>query len=404
MEIRKDLARDIFNILGDVFEDGTHASTALSRALDVHHDWSDKKRALLSNTVYDIIRNWRQLWTSLGRKGSLEDRHLWLLLGAYLIMRGENVPRSPEYKGLQIGKVKGRLERGKGYRPVRESVPDWLDRVGEQELEDDWDDLLHSLNTYPELAVRCNTLKINRTDLGKKLKEEGHETRTVEWAPDALVFEQKCNVFRLKCFREGLFEVQDPASQMVSAFLDVGPKMVVVDACAGQGGKTLHISSLMNNNGRIIALDDTAWKLDELKKRASRAGAQNIETRHVTGTKTYKRMKGKADRLLMDVPCSGLGSLRRNPDIKWSLSKNDMERLKGLQRKILLDYSQLLKPGGRIVYATCSVLPSEGEEQVRWFIKETGSTFKLLEEKRLRPDSDGFDGFYMASLELIKGM
>jgi len=399
LELRRDFAREIISAIIEVIGKKRHASSAIGNTLSANPDWTDRQRALFSNTVYDIIRYWRPLWSGLGREPSLEERDLWHLLGAYQIRRGERPENRPEFRGLGPERVKKRLERAKANRAVRESIPDWMDRLGQEELGEAWDNILHSLNTYPSLAIRVNTSKIKKNDLRKKFRDRGHETSTVEWAPDALVFKQRFNIFRSEEFKEGLFEVQDPASQAVAPLLDARSGMRVLDACAGQGGKTLHLSCLMQNKGQILAIDDVQWKLNELKKRARRAGAQNVGTKLVEGTKSYKRMKGSFDRILMDVPCSGLGALRRNPDIKWSLDPETIDRLKGIQREILSSYSPLLKPGGRMVYATCSVLPSEGEEQVHWFLREKEGEFRFISEKRLRPDKEGFDGFYMALIE-----
>ncbi|MBN1390938.1 MAG: RsmB/NOP family class I SAM-dependent RNA methyltransferase [Candidatus Thermoplasmatota archaeon] len=403
LELRRDFGQEVISTLKEVLSEGRYASSVIGDALSKNPEWSDRQRALFSNSVYDIIRYWRLLWNGLGREPSFDDRGLWHVLGAYQIKKGEEVERRPEYRGLSPDRVKKRLERARMNRAVRESVPDWMDKLGEEEIGEDWDDILHSSNTYSELAIRVNTLKTNKADLRKRLRASGHEAVPVEWAPDALVFKQKFNIFRSPEFQEGLFEVQDPASQAVAPFLDVRPGMKVADACAGQGGKTLHLSCLMQNTGRLLAMDDVEWKLDELRKRARRAGVQNAETKLITGTKSYKRLKGTMDRLLLDVPCTGLGSLRRNPDIKWSLDAGTLERLKELQKQILISYSPLLKPGGKMVYATCSILPSEGEEQVRWFLGEKNPGFELVSERRLRPDKEGFDGFYMALLERCKG-
>jgi 16S rRNA (cytosine967-C5)-methyltransferase len=400
LEIRKDFAQEIFETLREILEKGRHASSVIGEGQKRNPEWSDRQRALFSNTIYDIIRYWRFLWTSLGMDPSFKDRDLWHLLGAYTVKRGEELDGRSEFRGLRADKVIRRIERIKIDRCVRESIPDWIDDLGQKELGEHWDSILHALNTYPSLSIRVNTLKTLKGDLKTKLRNSGHDTNTVTWAQNALVFRKKFNVFRSEEFQEGLFEVQDPASQIVSEFLGAEPGMNVIDACAGQGGKTLHLSCLMENKGRLIAMDDVEWKLMELRKRAKRAGSQNIEAKLVTGTKSYKRMKGKADRLLLDVPCSGLGALRRNPDIKWSLTPETLEKLRKLQREILLSYSPLLKSGGRMVYATCSILPSEGEEQVRWFIREMQGKFRLVKEKRTRPDLDGFDGFYMALMEM----
>ena len=174
--------------------------------------------------------------------------------------------------------------------------------------------------------------------------------------------------------------------------------MRVIDACAGGGGKTLHLAALMKNKGRIIAMDTEAWKLDELKKRARRAGVGNIEPRVIESSKTIKRLENSADRLLLDVPCSGLGVIKRNPDAKWKLTPEFMERVKELQQHILADYSTMLKTNGLMVYSTCSLLPSENEKQVEKFLESRKDKFELLEQKWLKP-SEGFDGFYMALIQ-----
>ena len=229
------------------------------------------------------------------------------------------------------------------------------------------------------------------------LIKEGIETENLSNNPDALVLSKRKNVFTSQAFKDGMFEVQDASSQLVAPFMDLKEGMRVIDACAGAGGKTLHIAALMNNKGRIIALDTEGWKLEELRKRARRAGASNIETRTIDSSKTIKRLENSADRLLLDVPCSGLGVLRRNPDAKWKLSLEFIEKVKILQQKILNDYSIMLKKGGVLVYSTCSILPSENEMQVEKFLSEK-KDFELVEQKSIYPN-EGFDGFFMARIK-----
>jgi 16S rRNA (cytosine967-C5)-methyltransferase len=216
--------------------------------------------------------------------------------------------------------------------------------------------------------------------------------------PSVLVLKQRANVFGLKAFKEGLFEVQDASSQRVAPFLQVEPGMRVIDACAGGGGKTLHLAALMQNKGRILALDVHEWKLAELRRRAARAGVDIAEVRAIESSKTIKRLTNDADRVLLDVPCSGLGVLRRNPDAKWKLSEAEIERLVVQQQEILTRYSAMVKPGGKMVYATCSVLPSENENQVRGFLARHGAAWELEEELKLNPAETGHDGFYAARL------
>ena len=200
----------------------------------------------------------------------------------------------------------------------------------------------------------------------------------------------------------GWFEVQDASSQMVAEFLDVKPGMKVVDTCAGAGGKTLHIASLMENKGQIIAMDIYESKLRKLKIRARRNGVHNVELKVLETTKPVKKLYGKADRVLIDAPCSGLGVLRRNPDAKWKLEPEFLDRIRKTQEDVLNRYSRMVKPGGKMVYATCSVLPSENQDQVDKFLtSDSGKDFKFVKDKKILASEFGYDGFYMALLERI---
>jgi 16S rRNA (cytosine967-C5)-methyltransferase len=185
--------------------------------------------------------------------------------------------------------------------------------------------------------------------------------------------------------------------------MNLEPGLRVVDACAGAGGKTLHIASLMENKGQIIALDIYGNKLNELKRRAKRNGAFNIETRAIETTKVIKKLYDQADRVLIDAPCSGLGVLRRNPDAKWKLQPEFIEEIKKTQQDILQQYSRIVKPGGQLVYATCSILPSENEKQIQDFLaSEFGKEFTFARDKKVLSHKSGYDGFYMALLEREK--
>jgi 16S rRNA (cytosine967-C5)-methyltransferase len=282
---------------------------------------------------------------------------------------------------------------------VKESIPDWLDEMAAQQLPDKWDKTLNWLNRPAQVVLRTNRLKTDRKTLQQALHAEGIDTKAVGDG-DALVLAERQNIFKSPLFKKGWFEVQDYSSQLVAMALAPEPGMRVVDACAGGGGKTLHLAALLQNKGSLIALDTFAWKLDQLRLRARRAGATNIETRPIESRKTIKRLYNSADRLLLDVPCSGLGVLRRNPDTKWKLTPEHIEQLRATQQDIIQSYSPITKPGGRMVYATCSILPAENQDQVRQFLdSEAGKNFHLLEEKSILPQDDGFDGFYIAVLE-----
>ncbi|TAG50429.1 MAG: RsmB/NOP family class I SAM-dependent RNA methyltransferase, partial [Runella slithyformis] len=303
-----------------------------------------------------------------------------------------------EFSGLHQRSIFDRIEESKKIRKVFYSIPDWLDQMGENELSTKWDKEINALNQPASVILRANTLKTTTKRLKNLLAKDEIETLEVADVPTALVLRKRTNIFSSTHFKSGLFEIQDASSQQVATMLDVQPTMRVIDACAGAGGKTLHLAALMENKGKIIAMDTEQWKLDELQKRAKRAGVQNIEIKVIDSNKVVKRLEESADRLLLDVPCSGLGVLRRNPDAKWKLKPSFIESIKDTQRTILKTYSQMLKKGGKMVYATCSILPSESEEQIQWFLEEEKGNFELLEEKRISPTKSGFDGFYMACL------
>lgn len=395
----------IFTALKGIFENNEYADKAIEKVMKANKYWDVRERSFVSEVTYDMVRNWRLLLASSGVEADakLTDRNLWMIFGTYLVFDGYDLPESNYFKGLSEKKVISQLEKFHKIRKIRESLPDWLDEIGEKEIGKDWDKVVRALNQKPTTVLRANSLKTNPKELVKILEEESiADASLISWSPDAVELKFPRNVFRTESFHKGLFEVQDASSQMVSEFLNVQPGMRVVDACAGAGGKTLHLASLMKNKGRIIALDVKAKKLEELKKRASRADVRIVETRTIDSSKVVKRLKDTADRLLLDVPCSGLGVLRRNPDSKWKLNPEEIERVKAIQKEILSNFSDITKVGGKMVYATCSILPSEGEDQIKWFLETTGDKWNLVGEKRYSPDVYHADGFYMALLERKK--
>ena len=395
----------IFAALKDIFEKNVYADKAIEKVMKANKYWDVRERAFVSDVTYDMVRNWRLIVASSGVEpdAKLSDRNLWMIFGAYLVFDGYQLPESNYFKGIHEKKIVSQLEKFHKIRKIRESVPDWLDALGEKELGKDWDKVIRALNQRPTTVLRANSLKTNPKELQTLLEAENiTEASLIVWSPDAVELKFPRNVFRTEAFHKGLFEVQDASSQMVSEFLNVQPGMRVVDACAGAGGKTLHLASLMKNKGRIIALDVKEKKLEELKKRATRADVRIVETRALDSSKVVKRLKDTADRLLLDVPCSGLGVLRRNPDSKWKLNLEEIERVKTIQREILTNFSDITKVGGKMVYATCSILPSEGEDQVQWFLKNVGDKWNLIGEKRYSPEVYHADGFYMALLERLK--
>ncbi|MEM8868709.1 MAG: RsmB/NOP family class I SAM-dependent RNA methyltransferase, partial [Verrucomicrobiota bacterium] len=195
--------------------------------------------------------------------------------------------------------------------------------------------------------------------------------------------------------KEGLVEIQDAGSQMIAPQLDPKAGEFIIDTCAGAGGKTLHLAALIQNQGRILATDVSKRKLQELERRAKRAEATCIETRLIDA-EMVAQFEGQADKLLIDAPCSGLGTLKRQPDLKWRLSQEQLTEVQQTQAELLQSYTRMLKPGGRLVYATCSVLPSENQMQVAPLIQS--GDYTLHAEQILSPAKFHFDGFYTAAL------
>ncbi len=397
--VRPLLVRAVARALQAIFVENRYADKVIEQVLRQNPKAGSRDRAFVAETTYEVVRYYRLYSAILGREPS-EEVHFWQLVGIHLLLQkgDETVFRLAEMRGLSPDDIRHRAEHWRQQRSYRESIPDWLDALGAAQLGARWEETLAWLNRPAEVVLRANRLKIGREALQKHLAAEGIETRPHGDA-EALVLLRRQNVFQTRAFREGLFEVQDYSSQQVAPLLDPQPGMRVVDACAGGGGKTLHLAALMQGKGTIIALDTLGWKLDELRQRARRAGAHNIETRTIEGSKVIKRLYETADRLLLDVPCSGLGVLRRNPDSKWKLSPQFIENLQQTQQHILQQYCRIVKPGGLMAYATCSLLPAENQEQVQRFLQTpAGEGFELCKERTLWPQEEGFDGFYMALL------
>jgi len=406
------LVRAVAQALYSIFQEDRHADKVIEQTLKSNPKAGSRDRAFIAETTYEIVRYYR-LYSEILGKTPENEADYWKIIGIHLLVSGlrstdptsANIPAAlpdwSEFKSLNPKQIRQKATDLIQIRKYRESIPDWLDDLGAVELSDRWDATLASLNRPASVVLRANRLKTDRATLRQLLQAEGINVYPVGEG-DALALQRRQNVFQTKAFKDGLFEMQDYSSQLVAPLLAPGPGMRVVDACAGGGGKTLHLAALMQGKGSLIALDTFSFKLDELKRRARRAGASNIETRPIDSRKIIKRLYNSADRLLLDVPCSGLGVLRRNPDAKWKLRPEAIENLHTLQQDILSAYSPVLKPSGRMVYATCSILPSENQQQVaRFLASEAGKSFKLLEEKRILPQDEGFDGFYMALLEKV---
>ncbi|WOT03684.1 RsmB/NOP family class I SAM-dependent RNA methyltransferase [Shewanella youngdeokensis] len=322
------------------------------------------------------------------------------LLNVWHLFNNLPLPKMQYALKVDEDELATRIAAAKEQPALWDGCPDWLNEMGAAQLGDRWPAERVALTLPAKRFIRVNTLKCTRDDLAKKLRNERVQTVEVEGVDTALEVVSDSALFKTESFKKGWFEQQDAGSQLIASALGAKPGMCVVDACAGAGGKTLSISSQMQGKGRLLAMDVEQWKLDNLKQRARRAGAHNVETRIIASSKTIKRLKMTADRVLLDVPCSGLGVLKRNPDAKWRDTPERLPILVALQKDILQSYSRMVKVGGMLVYATCSIMPEENRDQVDAFLA-TNKHFRFVEDENISPAETGFDGFYYAKLERI---
>ncbi len=391
----------VIDALNFIFNEDEYADKVVEKVLKYDKRWGARDRAFIAETTYDIVR-WKRLYSEIADvKPPFSRPDLFRIWTVWAVLKGIELPDWKQLEPTPTRRIKGRFDELSKIRKYRESVPDWMDQLGESTLGDDlWTKELHALNKQADLILRANTLKTTTIKLHDIFLGLDIDSDFIPGYPHALKLKERTNVFTTEAFKDGLFEVQDASSQLVAEYLDVQPGQRVVDTCAGAGGKSLHLAALMENKGQLIALDIYSKKLSELKRRAKRAGAHNVETRVIESTKVIKKLHNSADRVLIDAPCTGLGVLRRNPDAKWKIQPDFVDTVTATQKQLLLDYSKIVKPGGKLVYATCSILPQENNEQVATFLASPeGSDFSLIKDRNLYASQDGYDGFYMALME-----
>ncbi|MFV0248080.1 MAG: RsmB/NOP family class I SAM-dependent RNA methyltransferase [Tenacibaculum sp.] len=401
MRLYKNLAFAVVDCLHQIFNKGIYANKAVEQALKLDKRKGATDRRFIAETTYDIVRK-KRLYTQLaGLNNTCSSSNLWKIFAVHCVLKQIELPDWSEI--AKVSKEQVELDFANIYkvRKFRESVPDWIDLLGVKQLgEQVWTKEIAALNQQAEVVLRTNTLNINKKRLQKVLAQQGVQTSFIKGYKDALRLKERSNILNTEAFKKGYFEIQDASSQLVAPYLEVEPGMEVIDACAGSGGKTLHLASLMGNQGKITAIDIHESKLKKLKIRAYRNRVYNINTQVVNCKTGIKSLYDKADRVLIDVPCSGLGVLKRNPDYKWKLSPEHLNNLQSKQREILGRYSKTLKSGGLLVYATCSVLASENQENIKLFLNsEAGRYFTFIKDKKVLAHISGYDGFYMALLK-----
>jgi len=380
-----------------------------------------KDRRFIADTYFGTIKNWRRLEALV--RDCFEDvadesiAHEARTIAAFaIVFRGESSEntreafvkfRLPTDALARLADRDRESARLAGFEKderlgILYSFPTWfVNRVSEEYGSENVEAILDSLNGEAPTAIRANTILTSREELQTEFQNVGIEATPSEISPDALVLSKRVNVFGLPEFQRGAFEVQDEASQLVAPFAHIRKTAIkALDACAGAGGKTLHLSALMKNHGEIFATDPDPRKLEALKQRSRRSGAQNIR---IVFPDQQERMLGPDktnwfDLVLLDAPCTGTGTLRRNPGIKWLLTEPMLKELIEKQRMILEENAHFVKPGGTVLYATCSLLKEEGEAQMEWLAK-LHPEFVVEEILRTRPDESGCDGFFVARLK-----
>jgi len=432
-------------ILNRIDEKGAFAEPLLDDALSRDRSSPDHDRKLLTQLVYGTLRMRGRLDWIIGRLYRGDEKHMdaallnILRIGLYQIFFTDRIPdfavvdeaveiakkMHPRGAGLVNAVLRTALREkpyiaypdpGKDpahHVSIVHSHPRWLAEKWMGTLGiDETIALCGADNETPPLTIRVNRLKTTRDQLGKELIDEGYKVQSTAFSPDGLNIQIPGPVRGLRHFREGYFQIQDEASQMVACLLDPMPGERIMDVCSGAGVKTTHLAEIMGNRGRIVALDIHEGKLKALKGLAGRLGATIIETLGGdAGVDQGDDFREAFDRVLVDAPCSGLGTLRRNPEIKWRLTPKDMKTFPPLQKKILGRSALYLRRGGILVYSTCTIAEEENEKVVHAFLAEN-KDFKpirppafvderLIDDQgffRTLPHRHGTDGFFGAVL------
>jgi len=409
------------------------ATEIIARAFRAHRELSSGGRRRVSEAVYGLIRMDRRLDAIVGELvgsgadlGPVARDELKLII--YEIREG--LPPEAAAQDLRrLGCAGVDLARaaepdaGLGGRDglereaVRLSYPTWLlERLANDLGGAEAVAIAEAMNRRAPMAVRVNTVRTSREALIQRLAEEGVTARPTPLAPAGLVFESRVNAFGLTAFRDGLFEVMDEGSQLCAELVAPPPGGRVADACAGAGGKTLAISAAMGGKGRLLALDTGGRKLEELRRRARRAGLSNVTARPIEreGELPAEARPGGWDRVLVDAPCSGIGTLRRNPEARWRLTPSAVAGFPARQLGLLVTYAPLCAVGGRLIYATCTVLEDENEKVIQRFLAERDDFVRVPVKEiwgrepaervgdglslRLYPHRHDTDGFFAAVL------
>lgn len=378
--IHRHLAETCIQTLEEILRGGAAADRAVGRALGAHPKWGARDRAFFADTIYEVVR-WQR---RLAHQAGADD--LWSLAGMHWQLRGLDHPDWATWPDRSPAPLDD------APRAVRESIPDELDALAAAALGPQWDTELTALNQPAPVFLRINPQRTTLDAVTRELAEHGIEVSPLHGAPLALQVTNGRGV-PPRLTQSGRFEIQDAGSQQIAPFLQVEPGHTVLDLCAGAGGKTLHLAALTQGRGELHAFDTAPAKLNTLRLRADRAGIR-VRT-YDASPEILSRFHGEADRVLVDSPCTGSGTFRRHPDLKYRITAASLADTLALQRLLLTRAAKLLRPGGKLTYATCSIFPAENEDQAAWFSAQHPA-YELEDQRRLSCAATGWDAFHMA--------
>lgn len=442
-----DSAREAaLKILYEVNEKGAYSNIALNKHF-ASREFGDLDRAFITELVYGVVKWKLRLDKTIEACSNIKLKKLspWIInilrLGAYQLLYMSKVPASAACnesvrlagryghkasagfvnavlrsiaRGGGSDVVPDREKDPVGYLSVKYSYPQWLaEKYAGMFGMDFAESLLDAGNGTPELTVRANTLKVTANELIELLKGEGIDAVPGKYAGEAVLIKSPVSVARLESFKKGFFQVQDESSMLTAAVLAPMPGETVLDVCSAPGGKATHMAQLMNNKGTVTARDIHEHKIRLVEEAASRLGIDIIRAELHDASVFDDNDSEKYDRVLLDAPCTGLGIIRRKPDIKWARESSDITSITQLQQRLIDIASRAVKPGGVLVYSTCTILPEENEDIIRNFIKSNYEFYgdditaflppELAKHAKgcmlqLYPNRDGIDGFFMARL------
>ncbi len=394
MKLHRHLCASTLEIAKSVLVNHNVADHELASAFEENPKWGKRDRSFVAETLFETTR-WRRVLAFLADSEETNS-----LITAQWLLMGYTLPDWHSYNGLPPAEILARQSLIPDQpRAIRQSIPDWLDELGHSELGDQWEPQLAALNEKPSVFLRVNTLLTTVEEAREWLDEHNVTTTTLPDHPHALALPPG-KILPKSLRLDGRIEIQDPSSQTIAPLLDPRPGQRIIDACSGAGGKALHLAALSENGARIYAMDTDEKKLVQLKKRARAARATDIVPKPISAT-TPTDFAGIADSLIIDSPCSGLGHLKRQPDLKWRLKPAALDRVRSIQAQLLVEYPGMLKPGGRLLYATCSILPSENQSQITRLLENHPGKFRLISQQNLLPSETGHDGFHASLLEKL---